>query len=135
MPASVRVVLIGSAADRARLRTVLAGAAIEVVGEAPTIAAARAAGYSADAHAFMVVPTPNEDRGPAADVEEEPLTRRELEVLELLALGLPNKAIAARLDISDQTVKSHVASICGKLGAANRTDAVRIAVRHGLITL
>ena len=70
-----------------------------------------------------------------ADVEEEPLTRRELEVLELLALGLPNKAIAARLDISDQTVKSHVAWICGKLEAANRTDAVRIAVRHGLITL
>jgi len=133
LPESVRVVLIGSAADRARLRTVFAGAAIEVVGEAPTIAAARAAGYSADA--FLVAPTPNADRGPIAGSEEEPLTRRELEVLELLALGLPNKAIAARLDISDQTVKSHVASICGKFGAANRTDAVRLAVRHGLITL
>jgi DNA-binding NarL/FixJ family response regulator len=129
----VRVVLIGSAADRARLRAVFGGAAIEVVGEAPTIAAAHAAGYSADA--FLVAPTPNADRGPAADIEEEPLTRRELEVLELLALGLPNKAIAARLDISDQTVKSHVASICGKFGAANRTDAVRLAARHGLITL
>ena len=127
------MVLIGSSADRARLRQVLAGAAIEVVGEAPTIAAARAAAYSADA--YLVAPTPNGDREPVADVEEEPLTRRELEVLELLALGLPNKAIAARLDISDQTVKSHVASICGKLAAANRTDAVRIAVRHGLITL
>jgi DNA-binding NarL/FixJ family response regulator len=129
----VRVVLIGSAADRARLRAVFAGAAIDVVGEAPTIAAARAAGYSADA--FVVAPTPNADRRPVAGVEEEPLTRRELEVLELLALGLPNKTIAARLDISDQTVKSHVASICGKFGAANRTDAVRLAVRHGLITL
>lgn len=132
MPESVRVVLIGSAADRARLRTIVARAAIEVVGEAPTIAAAHAAGYSADA--FLVAP-PNADRRPVAGVEEEPLTRRELEVLELLALGLPNKVIAARLDISDQTVKSHVASICGKLGAANRTDAVRIAVRQGLITL
>jgi DNA-binding NarL/FixJ family response regulator len=129
----VRVVLVGSAADRARLRAVLARAEIEVIGEAPTIAAARAAGYFADA--YLVSPTPNADRRPIADVEEEPLTRRELEVLELLALGLPNKAIAARLDISDQTVKSHVASICGKLGAANRTDAVRIAVRQGLITL
>ena len=127
------MVLVGSAADRARLRTLLARAEIEVVGEAPTIAAARAAGYSAEA--FLVAPTPNADRRPVADVEEEPLTRRELEVLELLALGLPNKAIAARLDISDQTVKSHVASICGKFGAANRTDAVRLAVRHGLITL
>ena len=133
MPESVRVVLIGSAADRARLRASFAGAAIEVVGVAPTIAAARAAGCSADA--FLVAPTPNADRGRVADIEEEPLTRRELEVLELLALGLPNKAIATRLDISDQTVKSHVASICGKLGAANRTDAVRLAVRHGLITL
>jgi DNA-binding NarL/FixJ family response regulator len=129
----VRVVLIGSAADRARLRLVLAGTAMEVVGEAPTIPAARAAGYSADA--FLVATTPNADGESVADLEEEPLTRRELEVLELLALGLPNKGIAARLDISDQTVKSHVASICGKLGAANRTDAVRIAARHGLIAL
>ena len=133
LPESLRLVLIGSAADRARLRSVLAGASIDVVGEAQTISAARAAGYSADA--FLVAPTPDRNRGPVADVEEEPLTPRELEVLELLALGLPNKAIAARLDISDQTVKSHVAAICGKLGAANRTDAVRMAVRHGLITL
>ena len=56
-------------------------------------------------------------------------------MLELLAEGLPNKAIAARLGISDQTVKFHVASIAGKLGAANRTDAVRRAVRRGLISL
>ena len=62
----------------------------------------------------------------------EPLTTREIQVLELLAEGLPNKAIAARLHISDQTVKFHVASIYGKLGAANRTDAVRRAVRRGL---
>ena len=52
-----------------------------------------------------------------------------------LAEGLPNKAIADRLGISDQTVKFHIASIAGKLGAANRTDAVRRAVRRGLITL
>jgi len=55
--------------------------------------------------------------------------------LELLAEGLPNKAIADRLHISDQTVKFHVASIYAKLGAANRTDAVRRAVRQGLLTL
>ena len=65
----------------------------------------------------------------------EALTPREVQVLELLAEGLPNKAIAARLGISDQTVKFHVSAICGKLGAANRTDAVRRAVRRGLITL
>ena len=65
----------------------------------------------------------------------EALTPREIEVLELVAEGLPNKAIAARLGISDQTVKFHLASITGKLGAANRTDAVRRAVRRGLIAL
>ena len=52
-------------------------------------------------------------------------------MLELLAEGLPNKAIADRLKISDQTVKFHVSSISTKLGAANRTDAVRRAVRRG----
>ena len=56
-------------------------------------------------------------------------------MLELLAEGLPNKAIADRLNISDQTVKFHVSSISAKLGAANRTDAVRRAVRRGLIAL
>ena len=65
----------------------------------------------------------------------EPLTTREQQVLELLAEGLPNKAIAARLGISDQTVKFHVASISAKLGATNRTEAVRLALRRGLLTL
>ena len=65
----------------------------------------------------------------------EPLTPREQDVLELLAEGLPNKAIAARLGISDQTVKFHVASISSKLGATNRTEAVRLALRRGLLTL
>src|SRR5260370_473742 len=65
----------------------------------------------------------------------ERLSSRETEVLELLAEGLSNKGIAARLGISDQTVKFHVASIGGKLGAANRTDAVRLAVRRGLVAL
>jgi DNA-binding NarL/FixJ family response regulator len=48
---------------------------------------------------------------------------------------LSNKAIAARLSISDQTVKFHVAAISGKLGASNRTDAVRRAFRRGLVTV
>jgi DNA-binding NarL/FixJ family response regulator len=65
----------------------------------------------------------------------EPLTPRELEVLELVTEGLPNKAIADRLGISDQTVKFHLASILGKLGASNRTDAVRRAVRLGIVTI
>ena len=130
----MRVVLIGSPAERARLRAALADG-LEVVGEAPTIGAARAADVDADAY-LVAAPDERSLGGDAdADVVQEPLTPREVEVLELLAEGLPNKAIAARLAISDQTVKFHVSSICGKLGAANRTDAVRRAVRRGIVTL
>jgi two-component system nitrate/nitrite response regulator NarL len=65
----------------------------------------------------------------------EPLTPRELEVLRLVAEGLPNKTIAARLDISEHTVKFHVNTILGKLGVASRTEAVVRATRLGLILL
>jgi DNA-binding NarL/FixJ family response regulator len=101
----------------------------DIVGEHPNLAAARADGVEADA---IVLPHRSLTRDPAS---AESLTVREIQVLELLAEGLPNKSIAARLGISDQTVKFHVASIAGKLNAANRTDAVRLAVRRGLITL
>ncbi len=65
----------------------------------------------------------------------EQLTARELEVLQRLAQGLANKQIAAALNISEHTVKFHVSSIYSKLGAANRTEAVRTGVRLGLIIL
>lgn len=65
----------------------------------------------------------------------EPLTRRERQVLQMLAGGLGNKVIAARLAISEHTVKFHVASILGKLGAASRTEAVSLGIRRGLVLL
>jgi DNA-binding NarL/FixJ family response regulator len=65
----------------------------------------------------------------------EPLTRREREVLQMLASGLVNKEIAAKLSISEHTVKFHVASILGKLGAATRTEAVSLGIRRGLVLL
>jgi len=65
----------------------------------------------------------------------EPLTPREREVLQMLASGLGNKEIAMRLTISEHTVKFHVASILGKLGAASRTEAVALGIRHGLVLL
>jgi DNA-binding NarL/FixJ family response regulator len=65
----------------------------------------------------------------------EPLTRREREVLQMLAAGLGNKEIAGRLNISDHTAKFHVASILGKLGAATRTEAVALGIRRGLVLL
>jgi DNA-binding NarL/FixJ family response regulator len=65
----------------------------------------------------------------------EPLTRREVEVLQMLAAGLSNKEIAVRLGISDHTVKFHVASILGKIGAGSRTEAVSMGIRRGLVLL
>jgi NarL family two-component system response regulator YdfI len=65
----------------------------------------------------------------------EPLTKREREVLQMLAGGLANKEIAARLTISDHTAKFHVASILGKLGASTRAEAVAIGIRYGLVLL
>jgi DNA-binding NarL/FixJ family response regulator len=65
----------------------------------------------------------------------EQLTPREIEVLRLLADGLGNKDIAMKLDISEHTIKFHIRSILGKLGAASRTDAVARGLRSGLIEL
>jgi DNA-binding NarL/FixJ family response regulator len=134
----MRAILVGAPHDRARLRSQLDRASIEIVGEFPTVAAARRSEMDFDTIIMAEAASGRRgsldlvsDDGPAA----EPLTERETQVLELMAEGLPNKAIAVELGISDQTVKFHVSSIAGKLGAANRTDAVRRAVRRGLIAL
>lgn len=66
---------------------------------------------------------------------DESLTTREREVLELVSQGLSNKLIARRLQISEHTVKFHISSISGKLGASSRTEAVSRGLRRGLITL
>ncbi len=64
-----------------------------------------------------------------------PLTPRENDVLRLLAEGLPNKGVASRLEVSEHTVKFHVNSIMGKLNAQNRTEAVTLATRLGLLPI
>ncbi len=66
---------------------------------------------------------------------DDPLTDREMQVLQLVASELPNKGIVRRLNISEHTVKFHVGSILGKLGAASRTEAVTQAAHRGLLTL
>jgi two-component system nitrate/nitrite response regulator NarL len=128
----MRVVIVGVAQARARLIAQLPDG-VEVIGEARTL---REAKTMAPADAYVIAASAAS--APLLDDEDqlvEPLTARELDVLTLLSQGLPNKSIAAALGISDQTVKFHVAAIYGKLGATNRTDAARRALRLGLIPL
>jgi DNA-binding NarL/FixJ family response regulator len=139
----MRLIVIGTPRQRRDLREQLDATPPDIVAEFESLADARDSGLHADA-LLVAAPATHADeehgslpvsRNALAAFLVEPLTPREIEVLELVAEGLSNKAIAGRLAISDQTVKFHVASIAGKLGAANRTDAVRRAVRHGLIAL
>jgi two-component system nitrate/nitrite response regulator NarL len=122
----MRVVLVGSLARRQRLRADLPEG-VEVAAEAATLGAARSLDTTVDAYLVAAA-------GPVDDEPlVEPLTGRELQVLTLVADGLPNKAIAAALGVSDETIKFHLGSVFGKLGASNRTDAVRRAFRRGLV--
>lgn len=98
------------------------------------------AALTAVAHGFAVVEpalisalSQVELSQPEAQVEA--LTPREMEVLQLLAAGLPNKTIANRLSITDHTVKFHVNAIMTKLGVQSRTEAVVRATKLGLIIL
>jgi DNA-binding NarL/FixJ family response regulator len=100
------VVVIASAALRPRVRAALEAAGIGVT--------------------FV------EEDGGGAHGE---MTARELDVLAALGEGLGNRAIAARLGISEHTVKFHLASVFGKLGATTRAEAIRRAFRRGLITM
>lgn len=110
--------------------------------DASTIAAARAAVDAGLVVRPPVLAAAASDRHASAprratldDGVVESLTPREVDVLQRLAEGLPNRAIASALGISDHTVKFHLASIFGKLGAATRTEAVRIGLRRALIRL
>lgn len=122
------VVWGGEAIGRANARAMLpAGTSIGVLVAAIRLAAA---GYRIE-----------RDR-PSARTSDEPtsgghyhLSAREREVLALLAEGAPNKIIARRLGISVHTAKFHVAAVVSKLGAANRTEAIGIAMREGLVLI
>jgi DNA-binding NarL/FixJ family response regulator len=71
----------------------------------------------------------------AEHLSDESLTAREIEVLRHIAEGNRNKDIAERLFISEETVKVHVKHVMDKLGASDRTEAVAIAIRRGIIQL
>ena len=82
------------------------------------------------APALLAVPS-----GPLPDTAVPALTPREHEVLRLLVLGLPNKAIARELGISAHTAKFHVGALLSKLDVRSRTEAVAVAARRGLLAL
>lgn len=90
--------------------------------------------YAASAGLIAVTAESSSQIVPAgAEPTVENLTPREMETLEMLAEGLSNKQIAARLSISEHTAKFHVNSILGKLDAATRAEAVMRGIRTGLL--
>ena len=134
----MRIVLAGPQADRDRLRRELLDAGFDIVAETDARPSPADGVPAADAiveatssgHASVL-----RNRAMSGDVAIEQLTAREQEVLAHVAQGMSNKAIAEALGISDQTVKFHVVAVIGKLGASNRTDAVRRAIRRGLVVI
>jgi DNA-binding NarL/FixJ family response regulator len=107
--------------------------ALSAVGNGLVVLDRRLAGELLSAQDQRAVASPVRLPGDVGSVET--LTARELEVLQLLAQGLPNKLIAVRLHITEHTAKFHVSSIMLKLGAASRTEAVTLAARRGLLLL
>jgi DNA-binding NarL/FixJ family response regulator len=129
-----RRLLVDLAMDRGPVRAVLPRDA--TAGEVLAAIEAVAAGLVAlhpDALGALRSRAPRPAR--AAPDADQALTAREIEVLGMLAEGLGNKIIAARLGISTHTAKFHVASILAKLGAGSRTEAVTIGMRRGLVVI
>jgi DNA-binding NarL/FixJ family response regulator len=71
----------------------------------------------------------------ADHLSHDSLTAREIQVLQCVAMGKPNKQIAAELMIAEDTIKGHLRSIMDKLGASNRTHAVTLGIQRGIITV
>ena len=128
---NVRVIALTASMDEARMTAVLrAGAAGYVRKDADPeilLAAIRAVARGK----IFLDPSVTGRVLPGAD----DLTRRELEVLRLLAAGRSNKEIANTLAIGDETVKTHVTNVLGKLQAENRAQAVAFALKRGLVNL
>ncbi|GAB3625848.1 LuxR family transcriptional regulator [Pandoraea terrae] len=140
-PATPALVLLTDEADSTWIHVALAGGATALLPRGATpdeiIAAidAVAAGLCVLTPEILarLLPERKAPRQTASAALIEMLTPREIDVLRMLAEGLGNKEIARHLDISDNTVKFHLSSIFGKLGASSRTEAVMQGMRHGLI--
>jgi NarL family two-component system response regulator YdfI len=133
------VVLLLDTSDTALLNSALRSGVRAVISREATPEEIESAIRAVNAGLVVIAPESLPDLlqevRPIAEALSEPLSERELEVLDVIAEGLSNKLIAHRLGISEHTVKTHVASIFAKLGAASRTEAVSLAIRRGLVML
>lgn len=135
------IVLLTDEADSDRIQQALRSDGAAILSRDATAVEIAAAIEAAAAGLFVVSPdilgkllaNPASSQSPASTAPIEALTPREIEVLAMLAEGLGNKEIARQLAISDNTVKFHLSAVFGKLGAASRTEAVLLGMRHGLI--
>ncbi len=130
----VRVVALTASIDEARMMGVLRAGAVGYVrknAEPETLLAA----VRAVARGKTYIDPSVSDQVLHASSPHDGLTAREREVLRRLALGLTNREIGDALCISEETVKTHVASVLGKLQVENRAQAIVQALRRGLVTL
>jgi DNA-binding NarL/FixJ family response regulator len=131
------VVVLGAGADSVALSDTIRAALPPNVSDAEIVAALVAAALNLTVlttrQATRLLRTSALEQERPAMVES--LTRREMEVLQMMAAGLGNKQIAAGLSMSAHTAKFHVAQIMAKLGATSRTEAVSVGIRRGLIPI
>jgi DNA-binding NarL/FixJ family response regulator len=123
--------------DRDVLPAIEAGATGYLLKDAPRAELLRAVRATATGQAVLspavAARLMHQVRGPGAAGVSEPLSQREIEVLELVAAGTTNREIAAKLFISEATVKTHLLHLYRKLGVTDRAAAVATAFRHGLL--
>ena len=140
----IRVVMLTMHADESVIADALRAGAVgylvkdcstDEIADAIRMAAAEEAALSPELASAMLHEVRDLDRDPHADDTDRVVTKREVEVLQLIADGCSTPEVAERLYISQKTVKNHLASIYQKLDARDRTQAVLQAVRMGIVRL
>ena len=128
-----KVVLLARSVDAPLLAAVANARVDAVVSKCATPAAVGTLVREIAAGTVFHFAPPDDGAAPTAPEATQPLTVRELQILRLVAGGLPNSAIAAELWVTEQTVKFHLSNIYRKLGLTNRTQAAHYAHLHGLV--
>jgi DNA-binding NarL/FixJ family response regulator len=128
-PQTRLVVFTGAADERVVNAALSAGADAVVLKEAPLVDLMRALDWALAGRVYVDPALAHAAVSPGRKL----LTDREADVLRLLAEGLSHEEIAGRLEISSETVRTHVRNACGRLRATSRTEAVATALRLGLI--